>query len=114
MLNRRLFTACSALVGSALILIATAGAANTRLILAPGGTPATGVDLYAPEDVTFDAAGDVFISEFGTSRATGHRVNEVDPAGNLRVVAGTGIEGYGGDGGPATLAQLDAPSGLLI
>jgi sugar lactone lactonase YvrE len=110
MLNRQLFTACSALVGSALILIATAGAANTRAILAP----ATSVSLAAPEDVTFDAAGNVYISEFGTSKTMGHRVDEVDPAGNLRVVAGDGIAGYGGDGGPATLAQLDSPTGLLI
>ncbi len=64
--------------------------------------------------MTFDAAGNVYISEFGTSKTTGHRVNEVDPAGNLRVIAGTGVEGYGGDGGPATLAQLDSPTGLLI
>jgi len=79
-----------------------------------GGAPATAVDLYAPEDITFDAAGNTYISEFGTSKTAGHQVNKVDPAGNLSVVAGTGIEGYGGDGGPATLAQLDAPSGLLI
>jgi len=106
MLNRRLIAACSALVViSALVLIATAAGAST---------PATAIQLYAPEDVAFDAAGNVYISEFGTSKTSGHRVNEVDPAGNLRVVAGTGVEGYSGDGGPATLAQLDAPSGLLI
>jgi sugar lactone lactonase YvrE len=64
--------------------------------------------------VTFDALGNVYISEFGTSKTAGHTVDEVDLAGNLRVVAGTGIEGYGGDGGPATRAQLDSPTGLLI
>lgn len=116
MVNRRLLAVCSALVASAaLLLIATASAAHRRGPVALfEGTPATTAQLYAPEDVTFDAAGNVYISEFGTSTTAGHRVNEVDPAGNLRVVAGTGIEGYGGDGGPATLAQLDAPSGLLI
>jgi len=116
MLNRRLFAACGALVvSSALVLIATTSAANKRGgVLLSLGTPATQAQLHAPEDVTFDAAGNAYISEFGTSKTTGHRVNEVDSAGNLRVVAGTGIEGYGGDGGPATLAQLDAPTGLLI
>ena len=104
--RRRLVAACLAVVSSsALILIATAAAANT---------PATAVALGAPEDVTFDAAGNVYISEFGTAKTMGHRVDEVDPAGNLSVVAGTGIAGYGGDGGPATLAQLDSPTGLLI
>lgn len=116
MLNRRLFAVCCALVVSAaLALIAIASAAHkSDGVAVSGGKPATAVDLYAPEDVTFDAAGNVYISEFGTSKTAGHRVNEVDPAGNLRVIAGTGIEGYGGDGGPATLAKLDAPSGLLI
>ena len=116
MLNRRLFAVCSALVvGSALVLIAAVSAASkSGGVSLSGGRPATAVDLYAPEDVTFDAAGNVYFSEFGTSKTTGHRVNEVDPAGNLRVIAGTGVEGYGGDGGPATLARLDSPTGLLI
>jgi sugar lactone lactonase YvrE len=106
MLNHRLFAVCGAVVlSAALVLIATASAANT---------PATAVHLHAPEDVTFDALGNVYISEFGTSKTAGHTVDEVDLAGNLRVVAGTGIEGYGGDGGPATRAQLDSPTGLLI
>ena len=93
---------------------ALAAAANTTRAAGAAGTPATQVDLYAPEDVTFDAAGNVYISEFGTSETAGHRVSKVDLAGMLSFVAGTGIEGYGGDGGPATLAQLDAPSGLLF
>jgi sugar lactone lactonase YvrE len=117
MLRRRLVATCSAalVVSSAFVLIATASAAEkagARDLY--DGTPATTVQLYAPEDVTFDAGGNVYISEFGTSKTAGHRVNKVDPAGNLSVVAGTGVEGYGGDGGPATLAELDAPSGLLI
>jgi sugar lactone lactonase YvrE len=116
MLSQRFFAICSALVmSSALVFIATASATTkSDGVALSGGTPATAVRLYAPEDVTFDAAGNVYISEFGTSKTAGHRVNKVDPAGKLSVVAGTGIEGYSGDGGPATLAQLDAPSGLLI
>ena len=67
MLNRPLFAACSALVVSAaLILIATAAGANTS---------ATAVQLDAPEDVTFDAAGNVYISEFGSTKTTGHKVD---------------------------------------
>jgi sugar lactone lactonase YvrE len=102
-------------MSSALVLIATASAANKSDGLSLSrGTLATTVQLYAPEDVTFDASGNAYISEFGTSKTMGHRVNEVDPAGSLSVIAGTGVEGYSGDGGPATLAQLDAPTGLLI
>jgi sugar lactone lactonase YvrE len=116
MLNRRLLAACGALVlSSVLVPFATASASGgSGAVPLSEAKQATAVDLYAPEDVTFDRAGNVYISEFGTSKTQGHRVSEVDPAGNLRVIAGTGVEGYGGDGGPATLAQLDAPTGLLI
>ena len=91
---------------------ATAAAANAN----QGATApfATTVPLYAPEDVAFDASGNVYVSEFGTSKTTGHHVYRVNPAGRITVIAGTGIEGFGGEGGPAVDAQLDAPTGLLF
>ena len=36
------------------------------------------------------------------------------PAGMMAVVAGDGSAGDGGDGGPATLAELDQPEGLVV
>lgn len=36
------------------------------------------------------------------------------PRGSLRTYAGTGVSGYSGDGGPATQAQLNEPTGLLF
>lgn len=87
--------------------------ANTTAT-ARAGTPATTIELFAPEDVAFDGAGNVYFSEFGTSETEGHHVYEVDAAGDAHVVAGTGTEGFGGEGGPATAALLDAPTGLLF
>ena len=95
-------------------LPACTGAEANTTAAAQAGTRATAIDLFAPEDVAFDGTGNVYFSEFGTSETEGHRVYVVDAAGNVRVVAGTGTEGFGGEGGPATAAMLDAPTGLLF
>jgi uncharacterized protein (TIGR03437 family) len=73
------------------------------------GVQASGAQLYMPRNVALDAAGNLYISEF-----EGHRVRKVTPAGAISTVAGTGIAGYSGDTGPATLAQLNFPAGLAV
>ena len=40
------------------------------------------------------------------------RVRKVTPGGVISTVAGTGTQGYSGDGGPATAAQLNTPNGI--
>lgn len=80
---------------------------RTPAAIEPEAGSAMGVPLGAPEDLEFDEAGNLFISEW-----TGDRVVRVDASGMLTVVAGTGDMGLSGDGGPATQAELAAPSGL--
>ena len=71
------------------------------------GGPATSAALAIPSAVAVDAAGNLFIADAGNSR-----VRRVDAAtGVITTVAGTGAPGYGGDGGPATGAALNDPSG---
>jgi uncharacterized protein (TIGR03437 family) len=65
--------------------------------------------LLAPRNVALDAAGSLHISEFN-----GHRVQHLRTDGVLEIVAGTGVAGVGGDGGPATAAQLSSPAGLAF
>jgi sugar lactone lactonase YvrE len=43
-----------------------------------------------------------------------HRVWKISPDGSIHPVAGTGEEGFSGDGGPATAAKLDSPHGLAV
>ncbi|MGO9011944.1 MAG: hypothetical protein ACLQPN_17740 [Bryobacteraceae bacterium] len=73
------------------------------------GGPANAAQLFTPRNVAVDATGNLYIAEF-----EGHRVRQVTPAGVIATVAGTGVAGLGGDGGPATLAQLNFPAGLAV
>ncbi len=73
------------------------------------GGPATGAQLLTPRNVATDAAGNLYISEFG-----GHRVRKVSPDGRIATVAGTGVAGFRGDGGAAVSAQLAFPAGLAV
>lgn len=43
-----------------------------------------------------------------------HQINRIDASGVMTVFAGTGTRGFSGDGGPATLAQLDSPTGIAV
>ena len=43
-----------------------------------------------------------------------HDIRRLDAAGNLTRIAGRGVAGFGGDGGPATSARFSAPSDIAI
>ncbi len=73
------------------------------------GGQADAAQLYTPRDVAVDAAANLYIAEF-----EGHRVRKVTPAGAIATVAGTGVAGLSGDGGPATVAELSFPAGLAV
>src|SRR3954468_9079366 len=76
---------------------------------AAAGTPALGSPLEAPEALAFDASGNLYVSEF-----LGSVVDRIDSTGSLTVVAGTGAQGFSGDGGSAIGAHLNMPTGLLV
>jgi sugar lactone lactonase YvrE len=73
------------------------------------GSSATTATLANPSAVAYDSAGDLFLAD-----ANNHVVREVSAAGVITTVAGTGVEGYSGDGGAATSAQLDTPTGVAV
>ncbi|HEX4450937.1 MAG TPA: hypothetical protein VH143_08720 [Kofleriaceae bacterium] len=43
-----------------------------------------------------------------------NRIRRVDPTGVIATIAGTGPPGFSGDGGPATGAMLESPTGVAI
>ena len=72
------------------------------------GGPATKADLNEPYEVRFDRAGNMFFVEMQN-----HLVRRVDAvSGIISTVAGTGNQGFSGDGGPATQAQLRLPHAI--
>jgi uncharacterized protein (TIGR03437 family) len=75
------------------------------------GGQATSAQI-TPGGVAVDGGGNLYISE--NSPANGNnRIRKVSPQGIITTVAGTGVAGYSGDGGPAVKAQIN-PSGVAV
>ena len=73
------------------------------------GGPAALAVLSDAEGVCTDRAGNVYVSD-----ANDHRVRKIAPSGIISTVAGNGVAGFQGDGGPADQAQLNLPYGIAV
>jgi sugar lactone lactonase YvrE len=73
------------------------------------GGPARSAQLRSPAGMAVDGAGEVFIADFGA-----HRVRKVDRNGVISTIAGSGLQGFSGDGGSALAAALDTPAGVAV
>ena len=73
------------------------------------GGQATAAEFNFPNAVTLDKSGNYYISDFGNAR-----IRMVNTANIVSTVAGNGYYGYSGDGGPATAAELNRPTGIAI
>ena len=108
------------------IYIADLGSASIRKVTTDGtinvflggghglknDVPATSVALYFQayhNGLAVDKAGNVYFADNGNQR-----VVKVDTAGIFTMVAGNGNKGYTGDGGPATSAELAAPTDVAF
>lgn len=84
------------------------------------GKAATSAQLYYPHAIGIDSSGNFYISDMynfriravnaGTSTVTMAGVT-IQP-GNIATIAGTGVEGFSGDGGLATSAALNNPEAV--
>ncbi|OHV43314.1 hypothetical protein BCD48_02845 [Pseudofrankia sp. BMG5.36] len=72
------------------------------------GGPATGATLSIP-DVFLGHDGTVYICAYGSET-----IRKVTPDGIITTIAGTGAEGYTGDGGQANAAQLKDPTSVVV
>jgi len=89
-------------------VISTAAGTGSGGYSGDGGA-ATAAQLNAPFGIAVDSAGNFYIAEW-----INHRVRKVDTSGRITTVAGIGVGGYGGDGGPATEAALNSPEGVAV
>ncbi|GEM_PF-644593 len=89
-------------------IITTIAGTGTQGNSGNGGL-AVNATLYRPAGVTFDAAGNLYISEYGNGD-----VRKVDTNGIITRVAGTGTVGTSNDGGQATNSQLYSATGAAL
>jgi streptogramin lyase len=74
------------------------------------GAPLEGTPLNGPRTMAFDRSGDMWLA-----LREGNAVYRIDmKKRTLHHVAGTGEQGYTGDGGPARQAKLAGPKGIAV
>ena len=85
--------------------VSTAGIIST--VYTVSGSPGTGPGEV--EGLSIDAQDNLYLTEW-----RGHTVLRIGAKGSVTTIAGIGVAGFSGDGGPATAAQLYGPSAVAI
>ncbi len=94
------------MVNSAGIISTIAGTPHSAGNGGDGG-PAMSAQLVGPTSVAVDVFGNIIIGD-----ADNNTVRRISTAGIISTIAGTGTQGYAGDGGQATAAFLNQPYGV--
>jgi hypothetical protein len=89
-------------------IVTVAGNVSGTGFVGDGG-PAISSELSKPYGIVRDQAGNLYIAD-----SNNERVRKIDTAGNISTVAGNGGQGYSGDGGAATAAQLNTPTDVAV
>jgi NHL repeat len=89
-------------------IITTIAGNGTQGFSGDGGLAAS-AQLQYPRGVTVDATGNLIIAD-----AANQRIRKVSTSGIITTIAGNGTQGFSGDGGPATAAQVNYPYGVAL
>jgi sugar lactone lactonase YvrE len=89
--------------------VITTFAGNGTTVFAGDGGPAVNAGLGLPTGIAVDASGNLYIAD-----TTNNCIREVDTIGTITTFAGNRTPGYGGDGGPAVMANLNSPEGVVF
>ena len=71
--------------------------------------PGVNATLARPQHLAYDRTGNLYIADMDN-----HQIRRLSPDGRIVAIAGTGIEGNSGDGGPALLATLNRPRAVAL
>jgi M6 family metalloprotease-like protein len=85
--------------GASPVVVAGTGDAG----FAGDGGPATAAQIGFVRGLATDRSGNLYIAD------DTNRIRRVSAEGTITTIAGTGIAGFGGDGGPAVVAQMNRP-----
>lgn len=118
--NRLPLTISRYLAGAAFLLASAVCSAQTSYVISTvagngtnafsgDGGPAISAQLGSPTGVAVDAAHTIYIAD-----QANNRVREVNAQGIISTVAGTGTDGFAGDGKAATSADLNNPLGVAV
>jgi len=88
--------------------ISTIAGTGTAGYAGDGGN-ATSAELNGPRGIALDAANIIYIAD-----TANYRVRKVTTAGVISTAAGTGVNGFSGDGGQATSAQLASVNAIAV
>jgi len=91
------------------IISTVSGTASVVSGYSGDGGLASQARLTQPSGLAVNSDGNVYIADTGN-----HVIRRIDSSGIIRTVAGTGAQGFGGDGGPATQATLLFPEGVAV
>lgn len=81
------------------------------------GIPATQSRLREPRRIALLPGGGFLVVEFGSETDATYgdgRVRRVGADGTISTVAGNGLQGFSGDGGPAVAAQMNGPTDVIL
>jgi sugar lactone lactonase YvrE len=70
---------------------------------------ATAAMMRLPSGMALDSSGNLYIAD-----SSDNRIRKIAPDGAINTVAGSGTAGYSGDGGSATMAQLNSPNHVVV
>ncbi|WP_453072230.1 NHL domain-containing protein [Streptomyces omiyaensis] len=84
-------------------------AGNGKAAFTGDGGPAVAAQIWGPIGVTVDSTGTLYFAD-----TSNHRIRKITPDGKITTIAGTKSKGSGGDGGPATAAQLNGPAAVAL
>jgi sugar lactone lactonase YvrE len=109
-----LFVVPASLHGQGILTVTPSRTVNTTAGTGSSGYtgdtgPATAATLADPAAVAYDTHGNLYLAD-----ANNHVIREISTSGIITTIAGTGIEGYAGDGAAATSALLDTPTGVAV
>jgi sugar lactone lactonase YvrE len=84
-------------------------AALCAVLALPPSLAQSASPLLHPTGIAYDASGNLYIAD-----AARHQIFEATLAGAWLVVAGSGVQGFAGDGGAAPSAELNAPQAVAV